>query len=136
MYELFITTIARKQYSDDEIKKIVSDLSVRNTQHSLTGVLIYNDGEFYQILEGEQSTLEGLRDEILNDELHGGVHVIWEGGIKDRGYTNWGLCTSMMGKLGLDTIYAEKGNNVSTSQRLLETLARTSGFKYSTVSKS
>lgn len=130
-----MTTIARKQYSAEEIKKIVSDLSIRNTQHGLTGILIYNKGEFYQILEGEQETIEGLKDEILNDALHGGVHVIWEGTIKDRGYTNWGLSTSMMGEIGLDTIYAEKANNISTSQRLLQTLAKTSGFQITTASK-
>ena len=133
MYELFITTVASRQFSSSDIKEIVKQLSVRNSQYGLTGILIYNNGEFYQILEGEEETIQKMRDEIIHDSLHGSVHVIWEGQIQDRGYTNWGLSPSMMGEFGLETIYAEKGSNVSTSQRLLETLAKTSGFKYSTV---
>lgn len=131
MYEIFITTVASRHYSPTEIKKIVSDLSVRNLQKGLTGVLIYFEGEFYQILEGEKETLIGLMDVITNDPRHGNAHIIWEGEIKERGYKNWGLSPSLMNDMGLDTIYAEKAANISTSQRLLETLAKTSGFNYS-----
>ena len=103
MYEVFITTIAVKQFSSEEIKDIVQELSARNISHGITGVLIYNNGEFYQILEGEKDTICNLMDSIKEDERHGSVHTIWEGEIPERGYKNWGLAPCMMSQFSLDT---------------------------------
>jgi len=133
MYELFISTFARRAMSASEIKSVVLKLSARNISCGLTGILIYNEGEFYQILEGEKEAILKIKDEIKDDKLHGAVHVIWEGDIAERGYRNWGLAPSMMQLIGLDSVYAEKGPHISTAQRLLETLSKSSGFEYSTI---
>ena len=131
MYEIFISAVSSQNFTIEQIKEAVEELSARNIGLGITGLLIFNKGEFYQILEGEKEVLLGMMDQVKNDPRHGAVHIIWEGDIPSRGYKNWGLAPSMMNEYGLDTIYSEKAGNVSTSQRLLKTLATTTGFKYS-----
>jgi len=131
MYEIFISTVANKFLTVAEIKQAVIQLSARNISKNVTGILIYNEGAFYQILEGDKNVLLDLMETVKEDDRHGTVHTIWEGEIPKRGYKKWGLAPCMISKIGLDSIYAEKADNVSTSQRLLETLAKSSGFQYS-----
>lgn len=55
-----------------------------NTENSITGVLLYNEGFFLQVLEGEKETLQNLIQQIQRDSRHKEMLIILDKPIKDR----------------------------------------------------
>ena len=54
MYYIVYLSSASKLFTEDELKEIV-DISVKNnTRLGITGMMLYNEGNFIQVLEGEE----------------------------------------------------------------------------------
>ena len=49
----------------------------RNKELNITGILHYDDGLFYQYLEGEKNALDGLYEKITQDERHRIVNAFY-----------------------------------------------------------
>lgn len=55
-----------------------------NNENNITGVLLYNEGFFLQVLEGEKDILERLIDRILRDSRHKEMLIILDESIEKR----------------------------------------------------
>jgi len=55
-----------------------------NTEHDVTGILIYNDGNFLQILEGKKLTIKNLFKKINNDQRHFNIIQLIDKPIEER----------------------------------------------------
>ena len=59
--------------SNKEIDRILSQAEQYNNQNDLTGLLIFSEGNFFQLIEGERNKVEGLYSKIVKDSRHGNV---------------------------------------------------------------
>jgi len=57
--------------------------------HSVSGMLLYVDGSFFQVLEGEEATLEALYQKIVADPRHARVTRIIQEPIARRDFGQW-----------------------------------------------
>ena len=55
----------------------------------VTGLLIYCDGVFVQVLEGEKPAVEKLFSTISDDNRHDTVDIIAHGEIEERIFPSW-----------------------------------------------
>ena len=53
--------------------------------------MIYHRREFMQLLEGEQASVHALYDRIDSDPRHQQLRKIWDGPIRERGFSDWGM---------------------------------------------
>jgi len=60
-----------------------------NALHSVSGMLLYVDGSFFQVLEGEEATLEALYQKIVADPRHARVTRIIQEPIARRDFGQW-----------------------------------------------
>jgi FAD-dependent sensor of blue light len=60
-----------------------------NALRSVSGMLLYSDGSFFQVLEGEEATLESLYGTIVADPRHAHVTRIIHEPIARRDFGNW-----------------------------------------------
>lgn len=126
--EILFTCVASKHFSVEELQAIVNELAIRNKTYGITGCLVYNNREFFQILEGEKETLLALMDSVKDDTRHGNIHIIWNGDIKRRAYKNWGLSKSMSPNIDVKILYSEPTEVISTSKELLQVLEQSINF--------
>lgn len=75
----------------DDICNIVERSKINNTKENITGILLYCNKYFLQILEGERKSVEKLFDKISIDCKHDSIIKIQEGNIKQRNFPNWSL---------------------------------------------
>jgi adenylate cyclase len=62
---------AAETLSLSDVKEIAENASRKNTSKGLTGFLVYYNGIFFQVLEGEEETVDKLYfDKILKDPRH------------------------------------------------------------------
>lgn len=62
---------------------------LKNQQHSLSGLLLYTEGEFMQVLEGPQLAVEQLYAVIQADPRHEAVCTLSLESIERRAFPDW-----------------------------------------------
>ncbi len=62
-----------------------------NRSAGITGCLIYRDGYFMQMLEGQRASLFALLDKIKADPRHHDVRMVIESPLRQRVFQDWGL---------------------------------------------
>jgi hypothetical protein len=68
-------------------------LQCRDNNHNcgITGMLLYQNGTFMQMLEGEKQVVSDLFDAIRKDDRHTGVHIVLTGNIEKRNFEDWSM---------------------------------------------
>lgn len=82
---------ATDSLSKDALLDILNKSSVNNTALGLTGMLLYYDESFIQVLEGDEDKLELLMNKISQDKRHKNVVVINEEYISQREFSSWDM---------------------------------------------
>jgi len=77
--------------SQQDLHDILSVSRPNNTAGSISGMLLYKDGEFMQALEGDKNKLEGLFKAICSDERHKDVIVLSRKEIDERSFPFWSM---------------------------------------------
>lgn len=75
----------------DDIKGILEQSQYNNKAQNITGILVYCNKHFFQILEGEKDAVLKVFESILVDRRHDNVIKIQEGYIKDRNFKSWNM---------------------------------------------
>lgn len=76
------------------LETLVRSCAAFNERLSVTGTLVYTDGIFFQILEGEPETIETVMKRIRTDPRHKNIEVVLEARRTDRLFPTWtmGFC--------------------------------------------
>lgn len=74
-----------------EISKIIEVAERENAMRGTTGVLLFMNNRFLQILEGEQDHLYTLMQNIKKDTRHKDVETLIEKPITSRGFPQWSM---------------------------------------------
>lgn len=60
-----------------------------NEQHDITGILLYSEDVFLQLIEGAPADIDELHNRILADERHRNVQTVYLGYAEERSYPDW-----------------------------------------------
>jgi hypothetical protein len=86
---LIYASTALRPFEACELGQILEESRVANARHDITGVLLHTPGNFFQVLEGEDTTLERLFERIQADERHTDVVRIIQEPIPRRAFGDW-----------------------------------------------
>jgi hypothetical protein len=89
MMQLIYRSAARTRFSQQELAELLTRARTNNEQLGLTGMLLYDDGSFLQILEGEREPLFTLYARILSDPRHNDITKLLEREIDERQFGDW-----------------------------------------------
>jgi hypothetical protein len=71
------------------LQQILDDARTGNEAHDVTGVLVYVDGVFFQVLEGDREVVRRLMASIARDTRHHSVKVFHEAEAGERAFASW-----------------------------------------------
>ena len=89
LYCLVYTSIASRKMSDDDLKVLLKTIRKNNEIRQVTGILLYLDPFFIQVLEGEEGIVNNLFTRIKQDSRHNKVSLIYKKPIEARYFSNW-----------------------------------------------
>ena len=89
LHEIVYMSLACDVMSPDDLGALLDDSRARNQAAGITGMMIYHEREFMQLLEGERSVIEALYERIEADPRHQQVYRLWEGPIATRNFDDW-----------------------------------------------
>ena len=91
MYHLIYLSSATHLFSPAELQALLEQARVKNARLGITGILLYREGNFLQLLEGETSVVESLYQTILRDARHQGCIRLLDGVIAERAFPEWSM---------------------------------------------
>ena len=103
MISLIYVSIATQPMSKQELLDLLNECVRNNQPAHITGMLLYKDGKFMQILEGPDQNVRRIFAAIERDHRHYSVIKLVEGPITERLFPTW-----TMGFRDLDAIRAEE----------------------------
>ena len=74
-----------------QLEEMLAESRIRNRAHGITGVLVFVDGAFLQILEGEKAEVFSLMERIERDTRHRGIKVFYEEEVDERAFASWSM---------------------------------------------
>lgn len=77
--------------SEDELRHLLQQARTENERQGITGALVYGDGQFMQIIEGEESVLAILYAKLLHDPRHINVVKLADKQIAQRSFQDWSM---------------------------------------------
>jgi hypothetical protein len=89
IYQIIYSSQAKVPMSMAGLEEILVDARAANEKRQVTGVLVYVDGVFLQILEGEEAVIRGLVQSISADSRHGDLKVFYERQVSHRTFPDW-----------------------------------------------
>jgi hypothetical protein len=91
MYCLVYVSSATHLMGDDELVEILEASRTRNHDAGITGMLLYKDGSFMQLLEGAKADVLGTYERIGRDRRHKGLIVVRQYETDARGFPDWSM---------------------------------------------
>jgi hypothetical protein len=76
MHKLLYVSSTRREFPLQDLEDILGKARAKNTALGVTGLLLYVDGGFLQVLEGEENVLRQLYDTIAKDTRHWDARVL------------------------------------------------------------
>lgn len=91
MYHLVYISYASHPFSDLELVELLQKARDNNKREHITGILLYAQQRFIQVLEGTEEAVRKLFERIVEDPRHRKVTVVLEGSHTQRMFTNWSM---------------------------------------------
>jgi hypothetical protein len=91
MFALVYVSSAVHSFSPPELVDLLKTSHDNNAALSVTGMLLYKDGNFMQVLEGDEKIVRPLYARIERDPRHRGLLVLIEGPIHARQFGEWSM---------------------------------------------
>jgi hypothetical protein len=88
-YQIIYASDSSIPMQADDLEDLLEQARERNARRGITGALVYVDGVFLQILEGEAATIKALMAKIAIDLRHEAVTVLQEGEVPAPRFSDW-----------------------------------------------
>ncbi|HEY6879802.1 MAG TPA: BLUF domain-containing protein [Polyangiales bacterium] len=89
MNEIVYVSAARKPFDTTQLNALLEHARRNNERLGVTGILLYDEGSFIQLLEGDPQVLHALYAQIAADPRHYRVRVVRERVIAARSFGAW-----------------------------------------------
>lgn len=89
-YIVYISS-ASHLMSSEELLAILETSRKNNVERGLTGMLLYSEGTFIQLLEGEEASLQETYKAIVSDTRHKNIIKMVESTGENRIFPEWSM---------------------------------------------
>ncbi len=91
MFFLVYVSSAVQPFSRADLDDLLATSRDNNAMAGITGMLLYKDGNFMQVLEGEEGAVRALYDKIGADPRHKGEITLRQGFTEERQFPDWSM---------------------------------------------
>jgi len=82
---------ATANFTDEQLIDFLRSWRDHNSERHITGFLLYEKGNFIQVLEGPESDTNHLVDTIQSDSRNNGMIILWRRAITQREFSTWSM---------------------------------------------
>jgi hypothetical protein len=91
MIRLIYVSSATYDMSREDLNSLLKQSREKNKKLDITGILLYAGGNFFQVIEGEESVVNDLYNTILKDNRNRDNILIYKKEIESRIFPDWAM---------------------------------------------
>jgi len=88
-YQIMYSSEATAPMTVTGLEAILTDARTGNETRNVTGALVYVDGVFFQIIEGDKDVARNLMASIASDSRHHSVKIFYQAQVDVRVFESW-----------------------------------------------
>jgi hypothetical protein len=89
LLSLVYTSTASQPFRETALSQLLTQCRALNAAREVTGMLLYRDARFIQVLEGPAAVVRALAETIRRDQRHQDMRVLVEEPIPARRFADW-----------------------------------------------
>ncbi len=82
---------ATEPFDHARLVELLTESRANNERDGITGMLVYADPDFIQILEGPDAAVRELLERIGGDPRHTDVRILLDERVSERKYSTWSM---------------------------------------------
>jgi hypothetical protein len=98
LIQCIYSSAATAEFAEYEIPQLLEKTRAANAARGISGMLLYIEGSFFQVLEGESERVDILYQAILADSRHKHVTLIIREPITGRCFGEWSMGFATVGR--------------------------------------
>jgi hypothetical protein len=120
MIQLVYVSSATVPFSEADLVELLTRSRENNTKLGVTGMLLFKDGNFMQVLEGDEQDVMPLFARVSLDTRHRGVLMLLKNLVSKKDFADWSMAFMDLRKTDLTAYpgYSEFLNTPLTDQSL------------------
>jgi Sensors of blue-light using FAD len=96
MISITYVSSATSPFGDEALLNLVDECQLNNQKLGITGVLVYSEGNFMQVIEGAALVTQSLYERIKLDARHRGVTTVDEQHIQVCEFGGWSMAYNIL----------------------------------------
>ncbi len=102
LYRLVYTSARSEDCTEADIAQILEASRKNNAKIGLTGILIYTQDRFLQVLEGPKENVMKLYNRLKKDKRHGGSTMRYCEPVEERHFGDWNMASKKLDQADVD----------------------------------
>lgn len=90
-FQLLYISTASSLMSESKLAELLNEAREFNLAHNITGMLLYLDGNFVQVLEGAEGDVQKLYARIELDVRHHNPRICYTNEVHEREFPEWAM---------------------------------------------
>ena len=117
MHYLIYISSATHPMGEDELANLLETSRMRNIADGITGMLLYKNGSFMQLLEGDRDKIFQTYERIGRDTRHCGLSILRQGKMDERNCPEWSMGFRSVNAADLECLpgFSQLSNELFTS---------------------
>lgn len=91
LVQVVYASAATVMFKPEDLDALLRRSRDKNAARNISGMLLYHEGSFLQVLEGEADAVDALYEQISMDRRHGGVIRMLRAEIEERTFGEWSM---------------------------------------------
>ena len=89
LMQLVYSSVATEPMPKSKLYKILVHARVNNKLSDVTGLLVFVEGTFLQVLEGKPEVIASILEKISDDHRHKNINILYKTNIEQRTFPSW-----------------------------------------------
>jgi hypothetical protein len=91
MIQTAYVSVAAKSMSQEALLSLLQQCLANNEASGVTGMLLYGNDTFLQVLEGSESSVDEVIAKIRQDPRHTQIQILYRRPLAERQYNDWSM---------------------------------------------
>lgn len=91
IYHIAYFSTATQLFTETDLTELLAISKRNNSALGVTGILLFIEGCFLQVLEGEKEVVKSIFEKVEKDRRHDDVFTLFEGEKVERSFEKWSM---------------------------------------------
>jgi len=96
MHHIIYLSKVNTPLQEEELVRLLEQARANNKRRNITGILVYSDRQFMQLLEGEEADVARLYAKLSQDPRHTGLIKLADKPIGARSFSEWSMAFQLV----------------------------------------